>query len=143
MKINGGMLSNKFVEQIYFHFWCFYQDLTKLIWTSISYGFRNVHIFSTVSWISYDVIHTNPNQKRVLSTIIFKWKYSKVTKIPKRFYYELLHETEKYTIKTKQVSLQTSPIYILGRWTNVVKAAPKQLFFLFLVTLFRVGFFYP
>ena len=48
-----------------------------------------------------------------------------------------------HNIKTKQVSLQTPPIYILGRWTNVVKAAPKQLFFLFLVTLFRVGFFYP
>ena len=47
-----------------------------------------------------------------------------------------------HNIKTK-VSLQTPPIYILGRWTNVVKAAPKQLFFLFLVTLFRVGFFYP
>lgn len=80
MKINGSMLSNKFVEQIYFPFWCFYQDLTKLIWTSISYSFRNVRIFSTVSWLSYDAIHTNPNQKRVLSTIIFKWNIRKLQK---------------------------------------------------------------
>lgn len=43
-------------------------------------------------------MHANSDLKQVLSIMIFKWKYSKVTKRPKPFNYYLLHDTENYTI---------------------------------------------
>ena len=74
-------------------------------------------------------MHTNSNQKLVLSAIPFKWKYSISVKGSGCHNYELLYDTEKRTQYNnkiaKQLSQQQLPTNTQERWTNISNATTK------------------
>ena len=78
---------------------------------------------------SYGGMHTNSDHKLVMTTAIFKWKYTKRTKITPRINYDLLYDKtirNQYKEETaKQLAEQPSPTNNQQRWTNIVTATTK------------------
>ena len=78
---------------------------------------------------SYGGMHTKSDHKLVMATALFKWKYTKRTKITPRINYDLLYDSnirKNYKEETsKQLNEQPLPTNIQQRWTNIVIATTK------------------